>query len=159
MLLNPYFSGVQESQEKLDSRLVSKSNLIWRSCHGDALMERFHRLTFLKRLTLKENAKLICNRQKFHLWVYHRYKTCRNAQTLKVSINALPVKDFQMRLFFKNSTSNLIFDGNSRRAEKIMKPNWWNQNAVTQYCYTFSFFDALKNRFALFQHNASNHPL
>ena len=135
MWLNPYFSGVPESQEKLDSRLVSKSNLIWRSCHGqhgDNLMEHFRRLTFLKKLTLKENAKLICNRQKFHLWVYHRYKTCRNAQTLKVSINAFPVKDFQMRLFFKNSTSDSIFDGKSRTSEKMMKPNWWNQSAVTQ---------------------------
>ena len=117
---------------KIRFETVSKSNLIWKSCHGDVLMERFRRLTFLKRLTLKENAKLICNRQKFHLWVYHRYKTCRNAQTLKVSINALPVKDFQMRLVFKNSTSNPIFDGNSRTAEKIMKPNWRNQSAVTQ---------------------------
>ena len=118
---------------KIRFETVSKSNLIWKSCHGDVLMERFRRLTFLKRLTLKENVKLSCNRQKFHLWVYHRYKTCRNAQTLKVSINALPVKDFQMRLVFKNSTSDSIFDGNSRTAEKIMKPNWWNQSvAVTQ---------------------------
>ena len=120
-------------------------------------MERFRRLTFLKRLTLKENVKLICNRQKFHLWVYHRYKTCRNAQTLKVSINALSVKHFQMRLLFKNSTSNPIFDGNSRTAEKIMKLNWWNQSAVTNN--NFSFFDSVKNIFALFQHSAYNHPI
>ena len=125
---SPFFwcSGIAR---KIRFEAVSKSNLIWRSCHGrhgDALMEHFRRLTFLKKLTLKEHAKLICNRQKFHLWVYHRYKTCRNAQTSKVSINALPVKDFQMRLLFKNSTSNSIFDGNSRTTEKIMKPNWWN---------------------------------
>ena len=132
MWLNPCFSGAPESQDKLDSRLVSKSNRISRSCHGDALMEHFRRLTFLKKLTLKENAKLICNRKKFHLWVYNRYKTCRKVQTLKVSISALPVKDFQMRLFFKNSTSNLIFDGNSRTTEKILKPNWWNKSAGTQ---------------------------
>ena len=43
------------------------------------------------------------------------------------------VKDLQMRLFFKNSTSNHIFDGNSRTAKRTMKPNWWNQRSVTQY--------------------------
>ena len=131
MWLNPYFSGVPESQEKLDSRLVSKSNFIWRSCHGDALMERFRRLTFPKRLTFKENAKPICNRQKFHLWPYHCYKTCRNAQTSKVSITAF--QEFYLKLHFWWQ----FWDSRKNNETSLMK---------SERCYPIiSFFDALKN--------------
>ena len=113
---------------------------------------------FLRDWHSTENAKLICNRQKFHLWVYHRYKTCRNAQTLKVSINGLPMKDLQMRVFFKNSTSNLFLN-----AILVHQKIWWNviDEIRALLLNKLSFFYVTKNIFVLFLHtgNVFNHPL